>query len=77
MNNYPPGVSGREYQISGHLREYTELHTVICGDPECIMYDTEHDVDLLVQDYGDESNWVWVCDYCDNENLWRVPKDEV
>lgn len=62
-SNYPPGVTGREYQIAG-----PDYEREIDGEcPNC-----EEEGTLLQQGYGYE-HWV-VCSNCDHE--YDLPKYE-
>lgn len=53
MSNYPPGVSGNEYEIAGPDREFTD-------ERDCSNCDRTAVVD--VTGYGWEE-W-WTCPYC-------------
>jgi hypothetical protein len=79
MSNYPPGVTGREYEIAGPSREYTDTRKCAAveetpdgmglGD-ECGW---EGEVDIA--GYGEE-NW-WVCPKCGTEHTeWLEISDE-
>jgi transcription elongation factor Elf1 len=56
-SNYPPGVTGREYEIAGPDREWEEHRTCIhCGKDEVVT----------LQAYGSQ---VWFhCQSCGTEN---------
>ena len=57
MSNYPPGVSGNEFEISGAEYEWEEERE--CEKCERVTWHT-------MQSHRDRGVWGW-CDNCDNE----------
>jgi phage/plasmid primase-like uncharacterized protein len=63
MTNYPEGVTGSEYEISGPMAEYTVNVYVPCGS--CGQ---EHDYEVDVQYYDNTEFGTWTCVYCEYDN---------
>lgn len=66
MSNYPEGVTGSEYQISGPQDSYTKTDYVTCGN---CAWEGDYDIDV---DYYDGQEWGnWVCGVCDWQNHYE------
>ena len=61
MSNYPPGVTGNEFEIAGPNREYEEVRECTeCGE----------EVEMLVQTFHNEA---WAdCPSCHAANEWEL-----
>jgi len=57
-SNYPPGVTGREYEIQGADREWEAPSKGVC--PHCDWDDQEYDV--AWEEY--QGNTHWFCPGC-------------
>jgi hypothetical protein len=64
MSNYPPGVSGNEYEISGPDAEYTADRTVQCWNEACAVFETDQEVSIDLQAYRGEEWGDWNCPTC-------------
>lgn len=64
MSNYPSGVSGNEYEISGPDAEYTAERTVQCWNDECSLFELDQDVKIDLSAYRGEEWGDWTCDAC-------------
>lgn len=64
MSNYPPGVSGNEYEIAGPDAEYTEERTVECWNDECSLFELDQTVEIDLSAYRGEEWGDWTCDAC-------------
>ena len=62
--NYPPGVSGNEYEIAGPDAEYTAERTVQCWNDECSLFELDQDVSIDLSAYRGEEWGDWVCATC-------------
>jgi hypothetical protein len=69
-SNYPPGVTGHEYQIAGPDSDSTfyDAREIHCENEECSDYDNYREETVLVGQwiYGDMANeeWEWTCPIC-------------
>lgn len=66
MSNYPPGVTGNEYEISGPTYEEDEKRT--CSDKDCGFSD-----EVIVQGYESEK-W-WTCPDCGLEHIEEIEEN--
>jgi hypothetical protein len=68
-NNYPPGVSGSEYEVSGPDSEYTDVRTSSCQNEACKDFGVE-DVELEVdiQSYRFQEWYEWACPTCGDKH---------
>jgi hypothetical protein len=64
MSNYPPGVSGTEYEIAGPDAEYTAERTVKCWSDDCPLFEQEQDVEINLAAYRGEEWGEWACTAC-------------
>lgn len=64
MSNYPPGVYGGEYAISGPDAEFDDDREVSCQNVDCTEFDKYLEANVLVQAYRDEEWWDWTCPVC-------------
>jgi len=63
MNNYPPGVSGSEIQITG-ADEYTAEREVICWHEACRTFEKEKTLTLELSANRYEEWAEWNCPDC-------------
>jgi hypothetical protein len=68
MSNYPPGVTGREYEIAGADAEWTETKTVHCQMEDCPRFEEEVEVELDLQSYRGEWWGTYTCPTCDKDS---------
>jgi hypothetical protein len=68
MNNYPPGVTGNEYQIAGPSREWEVKMDVECLNDECEKFDVLQEVDVEGEHYGGTDYFRWSCPVCAHEH---------
>jgi len=61
MSNFPPGVTGNEFAISGPDREWEQLPDGPCSSCELLYPDL-----VIWQGYGYEK-W-WICPFCEETN---------
>ena len=67
MSNYPPGVTGNEWQIAGPDAERDETRDVKeCGNAECEFEGGT--VEGVVTFYGFEAWFDWECPECGHSN---------
>lgn len=64
MSNYPPGVTGNEYEIAGPDAEWEETKEVACDNDECPDFEKEHEEELLLQSYRGTWWTEWQCPKC-------------
>lgn len=64
LSNYPPGVTGREYEIAGPDSEWTEVREVSCSNDECADFEKEIEVDLEMESYRGTWRGFWTCETC-------------
>ncbi len=64
MSNYPPGVTGNEYEIAGPDAEFTDERSVHCQNEKCVEYDIEKEEEVDIQAYRHTSWWTWTCPTC-------------
>ena len=64
FSNYPPGVTGNEYQISGPEREWVGTRTVYCTDEECKLFEEEVDAEGDYASHGHTLWFTWRCESC-------------
>jgi hypothetical protein len=76
MSNYPPGVTGNEYEIAGGVE--TELVvTVACGNAECTEYDADiDDQEVLAEAYGGTVSYDWICPACEETSSFERDESE-
>lgn len=77
-DNYPPGVTGGEYQIAGADAEISTTDEVVCDNGGSYTYSNgvtedwdcqfEGEVEGTLFVYRDESWFVWVCPQCGAEH---------
>lgn len=72
MSNYPPGVYGGEYDISGPDREFNDDREVTCQNVDCTEFDKYLEAHVLVQGYRDKEWWSWTCSVCNEEEDFSV-----
>lgn len=65
--NYPPGVTGNEYEIAGPDREWSDEREVYCKNEECSEYEKEREEEVDIQSYRHTSWWSWTCPTCNQE----------
>ena len=65
---YPEGVTGREYEIAGAEREWTEERIAWCDSESCADYEVEKDILIDLQSYGSDEWGTWNCETCGHEN---------
>lgn len=75
-SNYPPGVSGSEWQIAG-ADEHEGVKELDCGNDEC---DACYEVSSIEEYSHDVITWTaeWVCNKCGEENSregWYDPNN--
>ena len=75
-SNYPPGVSGSEWQIAG-ANESESIQELNCGNDEC---DACYEVPTIEDWAHDTVVWFaeWVCSKCGEENSregWYDPNN--
>lgn len=75
-SNYPPGVSGNEYQISGPEDEYTDDREVSCGNDECSEYDKTLEVEVDIELYRGTETFKWQCPNCKSESEFTISRVE-
>jgi len=78
-SNYPPGVTGNEYQIAGADHEFSDEREVSCDNEECSEYENYFEAGVDVEMVGDTEYWTWNCPSCgssrdyDREVEWEDP----
>jgi hypothetical protein len=73
--NYPDGVTGNEYQISGADREFTDERTVYCPNENCEQYENAQDVTFDLQGYKDQEWGTWTCPVCKLDHEYEAEVD--
>ena len=68
MSNYPPGVTGNEYEIAGPDAEWTDIKEVYCNNDECADFEKELEVEMDLRSYRGEWWGDWKCDTCGRMN---------
>lgn len=76
-SNYPPGVSGNEYQIAGPDTSTTDLREVSCETEDCANYDNYHEVELDIESYGGIEYYTWVCPNCQTSRDYERELEEL
>lgn len=64
---YPPGVTGREYQIAGAEAEYTDERTSWCPNDACALFNQDQDIMIDLSRYGHEEWGTAKCRECGTE----------
>jgi hypothetical protein len=62
MSNYPPGVTGNEYAISGPQREWEAIPLDECGYCHVKNYEV-----VIWQSHYEHGSW-WICPHCEETN---------
>jgi hypothetical protein len=75
-SNYPPGVSGSEWQIAG-ADESDGVQELDCGNDECAA---SYEVPTIEEYSHGDVTWTaeWVCNQCGEENSregWYDPNN--
>lgn len=76
LSNYPPGVTGREYEIAGPDAEWTETKTAYCTNEECSEFDQEVEAELDVQSYRGSWWATYTCPACNSDHDMEGDMDE-
>jgi hypothetical protein len=76
MSNYPPGVTGNEYEIAGGVE--TELTiTASCENTECAEYGADvDDQEVLAEAYGGTVTYDWDCPVCGTTSSYERDESE-
>jgi hypothetical protein len=64
MSNYPPGVTGYEYEIAGAEAYYRGNRSVYCTDDDCPAFEILVDVDIDLESYDGNEWGTWECSVC-------------
>jgi len=73
MSNYPPGVTGYEYEIAGPDNEVEESR--YCGSDDCVDEDGEPTLqEGISQEHGGEA--CWTCYTCEEQQDIELEWDE-
>ena len=75
-SNYPPGVSGSEWQIAG-ADERESIMQIDCGNDECTA---SYEVPTIEEYSHGDVTWTaeWICNQCGEENSregWYDPNN--
>jgi hypothetical protein len=70
MNNYPPGVSGTEIEITG-ADEYTAERTVICWEEACRSFEKEKTLSLELSANRTQEWADWDCPDCNTTQYYE------
>ena len=68
--NYPPGVTGNEFQIAG-ADEFTAEREVTCWNEACRMFEKKQTLELELQAYGYEEWADFTCPDCGTEETYE------
>jgi hypothetical protein len=74
--DYPPGVTGNEYQIAGPSREWEEKMDVECLNDECEMFDVPQEVEVSGESYRGTNTYYWECPTCGHSHDFEREEDE-
>lgn len=73
--DYPPGVTGGEFEISGPEAEYTGEREVICYNDECPRFEERQDVKIDLSAYRSQEWGEWECGGCDEPSDYEGERD--
>lgn len=73
--DYPPGVSGGEYEISGPDAEYIGERVVVCYNDECPRFEEKQDVEIELSAYRYTEWGQWDCGGCDKTDEYEGERD--
>ena len=69
--NYPPGVTGNEYEIAGPDNEGEEKMDVECANDECEKFDVLQEVEVSAESYRGSATYFWDCPVCGHSHQFE------
>lgn len=72
-SNYPPGVTGMEYEIAGPDVEYDTTIINWCPNEDCSLYNQDQDIEIEMSRYHQREWGTAKCSECGH--TWDIERE--